>query len=235
MISVSLIDRCLLKNDHDRLLRELTRNGLVMPLPLRVRLADAPTAVRALGLRRLAELTYRTTPQTRRLAQQLLSAQHPDGHFSPDPHDPSRTTPPCPLTTAVVLAALQRVTQDLSDPEFSQAFEAARQRGAQALARMQRADGLFAAPADHTHEDRLLTSAFIAYLLAADASFRDGIDRWALAEPFDRPHPNTHIEPETAQLWEMAQLSEPPFVLTRPGQHTPTRSAHQPAPLPLAG
>ncbi|MEM6552952.1 MAG: hypothetical protein AAF750_12620 [Planctomycetota bacterium] len=208
MISVSLIDRCLIKNDHDRLLRELARNGLVIPLPLRVRLASAPTAAKALGLRRLSELTYSPTPQARRLAQQLLDAQHPLGSFLPDPKDRSTPAQPCPLTTATVLAALQRVAQDLRDDSMQQPLQQARRLGTQALARMQHADGLFTEPTDRTIEDRQLTSAFIAYLLATDALFRESIDFWSLAKHFDGS--TSGMAPETAQLWAMAQLSETP-------------------------
>ncbi|MEM6392161.1 MAG: hypothetical protein AAF797_05270 [Planctomycetota bacterium] len=211
MISVSLIDRCLIKNDHDRLLRELNSNGLVMPRPLRVSLAQAPTAVRALGLRRLSELTYGSTPQTRRLTQHLLNTQHPLGHFLPQSTDAHYTTQACPLTTATVLSALQRVAQDLPHNDIPSGLEDARQRGMQALAQMQQTDGLFAPPApptDPSPEHRQLTSAFIAYLLATDLLFRETIDFWSLAQHFDRP--DSPVTPETTQLWAMAQLTESP-------------------------
>ena len=39
MLSIQTIDRTLETGDHDRLLRDLGRNGLVLPLPLRSQLA----------------------------------------------------------------------------------------------------------------------------------------------------------------------------------------------------
>ncbi|MEM1212795.1 MAG: hypothetical protein AAGI68_10915 [Planctomycetota bacterium] len=211
MISVSLIDRCLLKKDHDRLLRELARNGLVMPLGLQARLSQAPIAVTALGLRRLTELTYGPTPQALRFTQQLLDAQRADGHFNPQapPHLVQDAPGVSPLATAAAIAALHRVAQDLPDTNQRRELENACRLAVEALAESQCDDGLFAEPADQTHEDRLLTSAFIMYLLTTDARFQELVDRTALATHFARPSPQTH--PETLQLWAMAQLTDAPI------------------------
>lgn len=225
MISVSLIDRCLLKNDHDRLLRELVRNGLVMPPRLQKQLAQTPTACRALGLRRLTELTYRPTPQSIRIARQLLDSQRIDGHFHADPsqvHASSLHTTPCPLTTAVVLAGLHRIDRDLLDPSDATALLQACALATDAIGHAQQRDGLFAAPGDWCHEHRLMTAAFIAYLLADDAGFRDGIDYGALARAFDTPAARLHRD--TAQLWTMAQLTDAPLSLGTWSQQMPTLS-----------
>ncbi|MFN3169060.1 MAG: hypothetical protein ACE37H_18590, partial [Phycisphaeraceae bacterium] len=79
MLSISAIDRALDSRDYDRLLRDLSRNGLIMPLPLRVQLAESAAGARGLGLRRLVELTYGPTALTRQLVADLLRAQLPTG------------------------------------------------------------------------------------------------------------------------------------------------------------
>jgi len=84
MLSTNLIERAFVSRDHDRLLRDLAANGMVMPLPLRVKLGAGAVAPVALALRRLAELTYGPTPLRRAMLRRLLEAQRPDGAFDTD-------------------------------------------------------------------------------------------------------------------------------------------------------
>ncbi len=65
MLSLHTIERALETADHDRLVREVAANGLSLPLPLRVRLSSSEAAAVALGLRRVAELTYGPTALSR--------------------------------------------------------------------------------------------------------------------------------------------------------------------------
>lgn len=167
MLSIQTIDRTLETRDYDRLLRDLGRNGLVMPLPLRSQLAQGPVGATALGLRRLIELTYCPTHLTRDLAHRLLAEQGPEGGWR-DGED--RVSP---LLTAAAAAALGRSLRDHGDMLGDQltAIQRGYANALTALSHLQSADALFAVGTDRTREDRLLTSAFIAYLLVDDPAF----------------------------------------------------------------
>lgn len=167
MLSIHAIDRSLDSNDYDRLLRDLDRNGLVMPLPLRVQLAESPVGAKGLGLRRLVELTYGPTLLARQLIAGLIHAQSPTGAALDAADRPS-----C-LLTAALAAGLGRVLRDHQGRygELLGEVQAAYGRALACLATMQDEDGLFAGPQDRDKRDRLLTSAFIAYLLLDSPDF----------------------------------------------------------------
>ena len=167
MLSIHTIDRTLETRDYDRLLRDLGRNGLVMPLPLRVQLAESSVGAKGLGLRRLVELTYGPTALAKQLIAGLVRAQSPTGAALDAAGRPS-----C-LLTAALAAGLGRVLRDHAgrNAAFVDEVQAAYDRALAALASMQRADGLFAGPQDRDDRDRQLTSAFIAYLLLDSPGF----------------------------------------------------------------
>lgn len=201
MLSIQTIDRTLETGDHDRLLRDLGRNGLVLPLPLRSQLAQTRAGAVALGLRRVIELTYNPTHLTRHLVELLLADQAPCGGWRDADGQASV------LLTAAAAAALGRCLRD-HDGMLGQQAEPIQRAYAQALTALsdlQQPDAGFAGPSDRTREDRLLTTAFIAYLLVDDPAFaavcrghellsllEDALDR------ADRP---------TAELIEMARLA----------------------------
>lgn len=151
----------------DRLLAALTDNGLPLPLPLRCRLADQPDAARALGLRRLLELTYRPDPRCTLLALHLARTL-----LQPEVNDTDDCEPTDdPLVLAALLAAMHRFVNampDLAD-EHAHLMKQACQHGWMRLALLQQPDGGFAGgtlhDADRTDADRTLTAAFVAYLL----------------------------------------------------------------------
>ncbi|MEM6853471.1 MAG: hypothetical protein AAF593_03590, partial [Planctomycetota bacterium] len=159
MLSVSLIERTLETRDYDRLLRDLSDNGLALPLSIRLRFGQAPTAPLALALRRLVELTYGPTTLSRRLVDRLIQDQNPDGSFSSDqdPSAPGNDETPGgpgngdrdPLTTAVVLAGLGRVAAD-HPAAVGDELQTSLDRGYAALAELQDCDGLFSAPSDRS-------------------------------------------------------------------------------------
>ncbi|MFI4860905.1 MAG: hypothetical protein ACIAXF_09520 [Phycisphaerales bacterium JB063] len=213
MLSIQLIDKTLQQRDHDRLLRELCRNGLIMPLPLRVRLGRSAHGAAGLGLRRLVELTYGPTALSRELTDQLAHAIHPGlGVLDDD-------SAPCPVLTAAVCAGLGRLIRDHGQllGEDLPAITQAHQHGIDALAQMQGHDGLFAGPVDRSSGDRLLVSAFIAYLLIDDHAFAARCRRHALLTALEEQR--DHAEPQTADLIEMARMS---------GPASPQREAPQP-------
>ncbi|MCX5658208.1 MAG: hypothetical protein NTW19_00620 [Planctomycetota bacterium] len=84
MLSVNLIERLFRGRRFEQLLDSLAANGLSLPLPLRVRLAQTPAAAVALGLRRLVELTYGPTTLSREMAGFLVVLQGEDGSFGGD-------------------------------------------------------------------------------------------------------------------------------------------------------
>lgn len=198
MLSVHLIERTLENGDFDRLLRDLGDNGTPMPLPLRVRLGAGSTAGIGLALRRLVELTYGPTDLSRRLLDRLVSAQRPDGAFAID-DDPQAD----PLTTAVAIAALQRVATDHAAARTDLLDDAIR-RGEAALFAMQGGDGLFTAPSDRSVDDRALTTAFIVFLLGNSSAFRDGIHLAQTHRWFE--HRCGRLDRHTQNLWDLASI-----------------------------
>lgn len=201
MLSIHTIDRCLDTNDYDRLLRDLDRNGLVMPLPLRVQLAESPVGAKGLGLRRLIELTYGPTALSRQLIDSLIRAQSPMGAALDAADRPS-----C-LLTAALAAGLGRVLRDHQGRygEYLGEVHTAYSRALACLANMQDGDGLFAGPQDRDKQDRLLTSAFIAYLLLDAPDFAGTCRGHALLSVLEE-HLDT-CSSDTQALIQMARLA----------------------------
>lgn len=201
MLSIHTIDRTLESKDYDRLLRDLTRNGLVMPLPLRVQLAESAVGAKGLGLRRLVELTYGPTALARQLIDGLLRAQSPTGAALDAADRPS-----C-LLTAALAAGLGRVLRDHGGRGGCELDEVrlAYERALDALASMQSEDALFTGAQDRDLRDRLLTSAFVAYLLIDSPSFAERCRGHALLSALE-----DHLEdagPDAQQLIGMARLA----------------------------
>ena len=201
MLSIHTIDRTLESKDYDRLLRDLTRNGLVMPLPLRVQLAESPVGAKGLGLRRLVELTYGPTALSKQLVESLLRAQSAEGAALDAADRPS-----C-LLTAALAAGLGRVLRDHRggcDGENDE-IRVAYGRALACLASMQAGDGLFTGPQDRDLRDRLLTSSFVAYLMIDSPDFAGVCRGHQLLSALE-----DHLEdagPDTQQLIEMARLA----------------------------
>jgi len=200
MLSIHAIDRALETRDYDRLLRDLSRNGLVMPLPLRVQLAESAAGARGLGLRRVIELTYGPTALARQIIRDLIRAQGPQGAVVDAAGRPS-----C-LLTACFAAGLGRALRDHADRLGDELDEirAAYQRALAALAAMQRSDAMFASPQDRNLPDRLLTSAFIAYLLIEAPAFAETCSGHALLSSLEDNL--DACEPAAEQLINMARL-----------------------------
>ncbi len=73
MLSVYLIERYFKRGRWDSLLDGLAGNGLEMPLPLRARLSGSPTAVTALALRRVGQLSWGPTALSRAMRERLVA------------------------------------------------------------------------------------------------------------------------------------------------------------------
>lgn len=200
MLSVHTIDRSLQTNDYDRLLRDLGRNGLVMPLPLRVQLAESAVGAKGLGLRRLVELTFGPTTLERELIASLIRAQSLQGAALDAAGRAS-----C-LLTAALAAGLGRVLRDHADrlDASLQQIQQAYDRALDCMASMQGADGMFCGPQDRDASDRLLTSAFIAYLLIDSPRFAEVCRGHALLSVLEEAM--EEASPEVQQLIGMARL-----------------------------
>lgn len=196
MLSVTLIERCFRGRRFEQLLDNLAANGLELPLPLRVRLAESPASPVALGLRRLVDLTYGPTSLSREMAGYLVVLQAPDGSFQGDP-----------LATAAAAAAMGKLLADRNHRAGAAPLEGPRERALAALAAMQSPDGLFCAPNDRTDQDRALTAAFVIYLLARDDDFRQAIRSADLFDWFEQ-HQET-LDPQAARVWSLARTGAP--------------------------
>ncbi len=203
MLSLHTIERAIENRDLDRLLRELTANGLDLPLPLRVRLSSSEAAGLALGLRRVVELTYSPTPLSRDLTARLLSLQNARGGFGEADHPAAATDP---LTTACVVSALSKLLSDHRSIDNRDEVYAARDRAIAALASCQAGDGLLVGPGDRTLTDRVRHTAFVLTLVGGCPAFRAGV-RWAdLLNWFDE-HAE-ELDPVAEHYWTVAQAGE---------------------------
>ena len=190
MLSTDLIGRLFGGQRYDRLLAVVVANGLELPLPLRVRLSQAPAGAVALGLRRAVELSYSRTPLSRQMAQFLLDTQDDNGAFEADT-----------VITGAAAAALGRLLAE--HPAAQPAVRQARERALAALAEMQHDDGLFQSPNDRTLEDRALAAAFVLFLLAGDDGFRQAVRIADLWNWFEQRH--ERLDRATERLWRMSR------------------------------
>lgn len=197
MLSATHIQKLFESQDHSRMIGCLADNGTALPLPLQARLTQSAAAI-GLGLRRLSELTYGSTPLSRAMTEALLRQQQADGTF---PGSVDRD----PLTTAAAVAGLAAVLREQSIPDarLSDALEQA----LAALAAMQDAQGLFRHSDDRTQQDRALTSAFVLLLLARLPRFRETVRFAELMTWFDERA--DRLEPDTTELYHMASLDDP--------------------------
>ncbi len=194
MFSVNLIERHFESHRFEQILLGVVQNGLQLPLPLRIRLAQSPIAAVALGLRRLVDLTYTPTQLSQQMAAFTISCQEPDGSFGYDP-----------LPTACVIAALGKVLTEhhSEDPAIIGAYNNA----LEALATMQAFDPfepLFICADDRTTDDRALTGAFILLLLTSNADFRQTVRSAPLLDWFEQNQ--DMLDAPTFNLWQLAQL-----------------------------
>lgn len=189
MLTLHTLQRLFEHGRYEPMLDALMANGLTLPLPLRVRLSQSPTASVGLGLRRLVELTYGSTGLSRRMVDWLLRRQDEDGSWDDDV-----------LATAVAAAALARVACD-HPPDAATPAGVAVERALAWLAARQDDDGLFADPADRDRQQRLLVTIFVIYLLAECPLFRGAVRfadaLGAIEQALDR------LPAAANELWEL--------------------------------
>ena len=190
MLNLNLIERLFDAKAFDRLLNSVAANGLELPLPLQVRLSQAPAGGVAMALRRATELAYGRTDLARRLSDFLLADQGEDGSFDGDP-----------LITAAAAAALGRLPTQ-RDTDIGPTIVYAREAAIVALAGMQAEDGLFFSDIDRSSEDRALTAAFVLFLLGGDDLFRRAIRIADLCRWFEQRH--DQLDRSTRRLWRMS-------------------------------
>jgi hypothetical protein len=201
MLSDNLIQKLFDTHDHDRMIGCLADNGTTMPLALQSRLTQ-PTASVGLGLRRLVELTYGSTPLSREMTDSLIHGQQPDGSFQ-------GTCNRDPLATAAAAAGLAAVLREHHgrntpcDPSLTDALD----RALASLATMQMEDGLLCHGDDRTLEDRALTSAFVLFLLARLPGFREAARFADLMTWFDERA--DRLDDDALELYHMASLDDP--------------------------
>jgi len=213
MLRVDRIERHYHAGEHERLLRDVADNGLILPLPLRLRLAQGPVPAVALGLRRVAEVTYGPTPLTRDMTATLLREQRGDGAFDADADADS----PDPLATAAAIAALNQVIAE--HPGERELVAQARDRALAALLGMQDDAGLFRSADDRDEPQRALVSAFILSLLAGDETFRATVRYSDLMSWFDERA--DLLERETAALYRLARAATDPTATPKRRRRVP--------------
>ena len=135
----------------------------------------------------------------------LLRAQSPTGAALDAAGRPS-----C-LLTAALAAGLGRVLRDHSgrggesgSGDLAEA-RVAYDRALGSLASMQGEDALFTGPQDRDERDRLLTSAFVAYLLIDSPGFAEACRGHSLLSALEDRLDDT--SPDTQQLINMARLT----------------------------
>lgn len=187
----------------DRLMNALAKNGLILPLPIQIKLTLHAAGPIALATRRLAELSYSLTPKLKQMIQTLLAQQNELGHFASAPTQQKNQSTnqsanqlldqqPDPLATAAAIAALARIQRTHRLPaELKQQIEVALERAAEALVQMQ-PPSLLAHPNDHSVQDRAQTTLFILYLLIDRPDIAARLDLSGLEPWMNTDHPE-HI------------------------------------------
>ena len=203
MLSINLIAKIAKAARFDQLIEELSAVGPAFSLALRIRLANAPAAAVALGLRRVLELTAGPTAAAHALLLQLLAMQLPDGSFDRDP-----------IATAAAATAIETaIAQKAVSPADHAALRDARCHALAALAGMQDAAGLLHGPLDRTGDDRALTTAFTLWLSTGDEGVRSAV---RLADLLTWLESNQHrLDDATDRFWQLAQVELEPAASPR--------------------
>jgi hypothetical protein len=179
MLSLPQIQRHLLSGEHDQLLHDLSRNGTLLPLPIRIQLAGSASACRALALRRVAELTHGPTLVSRIILDRLISAEAERGHDGDSV-----------VALAAQLAGLARaLALETVDPDEAEAVHLRMGELAFRLSAMQGSDGLLGGSEDQRDADRVRNSAFAVYLLAPVHEAASGLDLAALLTALEERRP----------------------------------------------
>lgn len=201
MLSLTRIDQLTAHHHTGPLLDELVRNGLVIPLPLRVRLIGAPAGVWGLALRRLLELTYGPTPLADQLSRRILAGLE-EGHAHTGWTDQDGDL--CPIASAAALSGLLRLNRDYPQRAQELGVAGGIQRGLNAFQALQGPDGLIQGPGLNDVRVRLLATAMVAYLLAGWPEFRAAVRWFDLVDAMERLQ-DQH-DRDTAQLWSFVGL-----------------------------
>lgn len=214
MLSIPLIQRHFEHARYEHLFDAVAANGMVLPMPLRVRLSQLPAAGVALGLRRLVELTYGPTELSQAMIDWLLARQAHDGGFDGDV-----------LATAAAAASLGRICRDHFTVAVPQ-IEDAHARAVSYIAARQDDDALMGPADEHDSQQRAMATLFVLYILGEDELFR-ATSRYAQA--MDHFEQDAHrLRGSVADLWELV-------CITTCGNPTPARAAsrvrHAPAML----
>jgi hypothetical protein len=204
MMSVNLLERLIEAEDHDRLLRDLESNGMLLPLSLRITLGQSEVAVWGLALIRVAELTYGPTTLSRNLIHRLRDRQQPEGGFAAEAYGDAVEFDV--LSTAAAMAGLQAILSH--HPLAAEGAEAdelrqALSRGYAALGQQQDCDGLFTAATDRSAMDRALTTAFVVALLGQQPEFTRSLRSADLRAWFEQH--DDRLNRAVRNLWSMAE------------------------------
>ncbi|MBI1336763.1 MAG: hypothetical protein GC164_07365 [Phycisphaera sp.] len=170
MLSTYLIEKKFENRQFDALLGAVASHGWDLPVGLRVKLSRSAVPAVALGLRRVAEMTYGPTPLSRSMVRFLLEADVESGDDV--------------LAMACLVSAFDKLLSD--HPQIDEMVAQARDRALVALVAQQSQDPDhpgFADADDRGEDDRDLTTAFILALLADNPTFRGSV---RFAEMLDR-------------------------------------------------
>jgi len=198
MLSITLIQRLFDAQDYSRMIGCLADNGVTLPLALQSRLSHTVGA-NGMALRRLVELSYGPSSLSRAMTDALLEQQLPDGAFQ-------GMCDRDPLATAAAAAGLASVIREhgrQQAPHLAHALD----RALASLSTMQTQDGLFRHGDDRTEQDRAMTSAFVLFLLARLADFRQATRFADLMTWFDERA--DRLDEDIQQLYHMASLDDP--------------------------
>ncbi|MEM8495711.1 MAG: hypothetical protein AAF663_10030, partial [Planctomycetota bacterium] len=204
MLSLHRIRRYFDEAHYARLWAELTQSGLVWPLPLRIRLENSPTAVWALALRRVCELTHGSSAMTEELTDRLLHAQTPQGAWCDAEGRED------PMLTALAAAALHRRRLQPGIPP-QQADHLSHQHAAAlaALAAIQDpCDGLFGDSAGGDGRKsaslRVAEGCYVLFLLAEDPAALNTLRLLPLRDALDEAAPG--FDATLRETYDMATL-----------------------------
>ncbi len=185
MINPRTLERQFRNKNHKQQLTALIKNGLNIPNLIHNNILQQPAAINALALRRLCQITYLPDPAITRMLDDIITASINSSYEEK------------PLAAACIASAIQAIekyfpnliTQNHKNCVFKH---------------LQTLSQYFAISPQNYTQDQKATSAFILYLLAGDANFRNSIDLQSHIQSYQNN--TTQYDAQTQTLYRHAMV-----------------------------
>ena len=185
MINPRTLERQFRNKNHKQQLTALIKNGLSIPNLIHNNLLQQPAAINALALRRLCQISYIPDPAITRMLDDIITISI------------NSTYENKPLAAACVVSAIQAIEKYFPNLIKENHKNCVNKH-------LRTLSDYFSNTPQVSTPDQSATSAFILYLLAADANFRNSIDLHAHIRSYQNS--NTQYDPQTQTLYRHAMV-----------------------------